>query len=52
VKSAVDTPVQADPARSAVLTFSSTEPVGCTHRLRTPVDVPSQVVVTSCEAKP
>ena len=39
---AVERPVHAEPSRSGVLTLSSIEPVGCTHRRRTPVDVPSQ----------
>jgi hypothetical protein len=52
VKSTVERPVHAELSRSGVLTFSSIEPVGCTHRLRTPVDVPSQTVLTSWEAKP
>ena len=46
VKSAVELPVHAEPSRSGVLTLSSIEPVGCTHRLRTPVDVPSQTVLS------
>src|SRR6185312_17144017 len=51
-KSAVDAPVQAEPDRSGVLALSSIDPVGCTQRLRRPVDVPSQVVVSSWLAKP
>ena len=52
VKSAVDAPAHAEEARSAVLTFSSTDPVGCTQRRRMPVEVPSQVVTISWLAKP
>ena len=52
VKSAVDAPTQDEPDRSRLLVLSSTEPVGCTQRRRTPVDVPSHTVVRSWLAKP
>ena len=46
-KSAVDIPVHADPSSCGVLTLSSIDPVGCTHRLRTPVEVSQNVANTA-----
>ena len=48
----MDAPTQAEPDRSGVFALSSTEPVGCTQRRRTPADVPSQVVTSAWLANP
>ena len=45
-------PTLSTTSQTASFTFSSTDPVGCTQRLRTPAEVPSHTVISSCEAKP
>ena len=52
VKSLVPCPAHADRARSADFAFMSTLPVGWSCRSRRPAEVPRNVLVTVCSAKP